>query len=228
MVNRIKLKSDNLFFGGCYHHNHNPDWPVPLWKFRGFDSIAQHQNEQIQKWNSVCNDTSTVILLGDTMFHDPDGVHLKTFLQRINFGTLYLMPGNHTSGWLKLYYEALATNANTGVKQEVYPLRYPHTHQAQHVFFIPNYAEFSVGSQLVICSHYAIRSWNKMKNGSWMIHSHEHNQNPLSRLDCTSNGKIADVGYEALQIFSNGAPISYKVLKGYMDAKEIKSDGGHH
>ena len=75
MLKLLKIKGDEskIFFAGCLHHNHNPDWPIPLWKMRGFNSVQGHDEFQILKWNESCNEDSIVFLLGDTIFSDSTG-----------------------------------------------------------------------------------------------------------------------------------------------------------
>jgi calcineurin-like phosphoesterase family protein len=234
MVKKLnfKGKNENFFFLGCLHHNHVcKHWTVPLWKMRGFDSVEEHNQFQIQKWNEVCDENSIVFLLGDTIFDDPKGLNFINLLNRLRFSKLYAQPGNHFSGWLQNYKKTLGEKFPGALEQdriiyEVYPLQQSITF-GKDIFFIPNYAELDINGLQIVISHYAIRSWNQMSKNSIMLHSHEHLSSDLSDWENLDNGKIADVGYESLLKYNNGAPISLEKLMKYMHKKQYKSEGHH-
>ena len=235
MIKTIKIKqnSHNVFFGGCYHHNHDPKWPTPLWKMRGFNSVEEINEFQIKAWNEICDDNSIVFLLGDTMFGDPKGDKFIEFFRKLKFKTVYIQPGNHLSGYLQNYKSSLRKlhpGAVDGdqINYEVFPLSdvSPNIY-GKEIVYIPNYAELSINGTQIVISHYAIRSWNKMSKNSWMLHSHEHLSSNLSDFGNTGNGRIADVGYESLLKYNGGAPISLDKLQKFMDKKTYKPEGHH-
>jgi calcineurin-like phosphoesterase family protein len=229
---KFRGKDTDFFFGGCLHHNHNPKWPVPLWKQRGFNSVQEHDVHQIKKWNEVCNETSIVFLLGDSIFHDSSGENFKKLINQLRFKELYLLPGNHVSGWIQNYkrelqFQYIDSISHTGeIIFEVYPL-IEYVNHDKNVIYVPNYLELDINGIQIILSHYAIRSWNKMARESWMLHSHEHLANLESDLGAENNGKIADVGYETLLKYNDGAPISVEKLRKFMNKKEYKPIGHH-
>lgn len=228
---KFKGKDKDFFFAGCLHHHHNPDWLIPLWEMRGFDSIEEHDSHQIKHWNSVCDENSTVFLLGDTIFGDSDGSKLRRFLNQLNFSSVYLMAGNHFSGWLALYKEEIIKQFPDSVKDnqlqfEVYPLCSDNGN-GKKIYFMPNYFEMSINGQLCCLCHYALRSWNKMSHFSFQIHSHEHLANLDSDLLEVNKGKIVDLGYETLLKYNNGSPISFEKLRKYMNKKQYLVKGHH-
>ena len=235
MLKLLKIKGDEskIFFAGCLHHNHNPDWPIPLWKMRGFNSVQGHDEFQILKWNESCNEDSIVFLLGDTIFSDSTGESFYKLFSKLRFKQVWIQPGNHTSGYMQNYKKTLnekfgaagAISCNE-IIFEVYPLEMP-IGWNKTIKFIPNYAELDINSQQICISHYAIRSWNKMARNSWMLHSHEHCANPTSDWETTDCGKIADVGYENLLKYNDGSPISMDKLRKFMNKKAYKSEGHH-
>jgi calcineurin-like phosphoesterase family protein len=240
MLKPLKFKGEdkNFFFAGCLHHRHRPAWNNPLWKMRGFESGEEHDEFQIQAWNKVCNKDSIVFLLGDTIFNDPKGNEFQNLFRRLNFKQVFVQPGNHFSGWLQNYRSSLSWKypdlvmLDGTILAEVYPLddmssTYEASLNEKILTYIPNYAELDInGLQISIC-HYAIRSWNKMARHSWMLHSHEHCSSRESDWLTTDCGKIADVGYENLLKYNDGAPVSLEKLKKIMDKKPYKPEGHH-
>jgi calcineurin-like phosphoesterase family protein len=240
MLKTLKFKGDDsdFLFVGCLHHHHNPSWPIPLWKMRGFDSVEKHDEFQIEEWNKTCGKNSTIFLLGDTIFGDPNGDKFKNLFRRLNFKHAFIQPGNHFSGYLQNYRRSLSISypelvgSNGEIFSEVYPLD-DHS-SLQHVSgqeklitYISNYTEIDINGTQLILSHYAIRSWNKMARNSFMLHSHEHGANKDFDWNKTDTGKILDLGYDNLLKYNNGAPISLKKIKVIMDKKPYKPEGHH-
>lgn len=193
--------------------------------------MEEHDVHQIKQWNRVCDENSTVFLLGDTIFGDPTGEKFLNFFRQLSFKTVYVQPGNHLSGFLINYKKVLgekfpAALDGDGICFEVYPLDLKLDEQ-RTIRFIPNYAELDINGQQVVICHYAIRSWNKMSRNSWMVHSHEHAANRESDWRTTDCGKVIDVGYENLLKYNGGAPISVDKLRKFMDKKAYKPEGHH-
>lgn len=146
--------SDTHFFHACSH------WPIPLWKSRGFSSLEEHNEGLIQRWNAKCTDETIFFHLGDFIFGIDAKTNFKEILKRVNFKTLYIMPGNHCSGWRHVFEEQ---------KSNVWDIT-----PQKRVIFVPNYLEAELNSQLLVMSHYPILSFNCQSKNSICLYGHVH------------------------------------------------------
>ena len=46
---KFNSEKQNIWFTSDWHYNHNPSWPVPIWKARGFQSVEESNNYFIAK-----------------------------------------------------------------------------------------------------------------------------------------------------------------------------------
>lgn len=91
---------DKIFFTSDLHFGHDRQF---LYGPRGFNSIQEHDEAIIQRWNSVVDNEDTVYVLGDLMLNDNQ--HGLECLQRLN-GKIKIIAGNHdTVARVKLYQE---------------------------------------------------------------------------------------------------------------------------
>jgi calcineurin-like phosphoesterase family protein len=146
--------SDTHFFHACNH------WPVPLWKARGFSSIEEHNELLIERWNSKCTHETVFFHLGDFIFGLDAKNNFKDIIRKVNFKTLYIMPGNHYSGW-KQVFEEQRSNV-----WDVTP--------EKRVIFVPNYLEAIINGQLFVMSHYPILSFNGQSKNAICLYGHVH------------------------------------------------------
>jgi len=161
-------------------------WEVPLWKNRGFESVEEHDQTLIDRWNKKIKEDSTVFHLGDIMFGYNGQQRLTSLLQTLNFNKLFLFGGNHHAGFKQLLEQSDELN---GVSY----LTFGH----KEVYFVPNYLEIMVCGQSIVLSHYPIASWNGQSKGAWMIHGHCHSNLYKSEIGkVLYKCKIIDVGVE--------------------------------
>jgi calcineurin-like phosphoesterase family protein len=195
----IKLKhpSEDVFFTADLHCRQEcASWDSPLWKRRGYNSIEEHYEGVIKKWNSVVTPSSIVFNLGDMIFQKDGEKWMMDLFRRLNFHHMYLCRGNHGSGWDKIF-ESLESNIlQIGDKT---------------VVFCPNYFEAVVNSQPVVLSHYFIASWNgqnSSRGASFCLHGHSHQSLLNGELaDYISRVRAMDVGIDA-----TGYPFSFKEI----------------
>ena len=207
---KINGKDDSILFWSDLHINHGCErWPTPLWKKRGFNSLEEYNEGIIKRWNEKVKQTDTVFNLGDIVFSKGAYENLVKLLNRLNFDTMYLMPGNHTAGFKQLF-ESLESN--------IYVIN-----ENKRVVFVPNYLEAFVNGQPIVMSHYAILSFNGQAKGSWMIHGHSHGSLYNSEVGKEIyKGKVMDVGVEKCPY-----PISFGELrKEFRDVQATSFD--HH
>ena len=157
--------SDTHFFHACAH------WPIPLWKARGFSSLEDHNEQLVQRWNSKCTNETIFFHLGDFIFGLDAKNNFKDILKKVNFKTLYVMPGNHYSGWKQVFEEQRAN------VWDVTPQK--------RVIFVPNYLETIINGQQFILSHYPVLSFNGQSKGAICLYGHVHGnlaKNPIGSL----------------------------------------------
>lgn len=198
--NKVHIVSDP-------HIGHDRDF---ILNPRGYENVYQHDNESVSIWNDRVGPDDTVFCLGDVIFGKDAEVRFYEWLKQVNFRHLYVMSGNHDSGYRQ-------TRKRLGQQFDM------DGNGGKNVYFIPNYYEISVDSQQIILCHYPIISWNGMSHGSWMIHGHCHNNlvgKPIG--DLLYSGKCLDVGIEAFH-----GPVSFDELKKILDERPIVSFDHH-
>lgn len=208
----IKGDEENIFFWSDLHYGHEcKNWSEPLWKKRGFQNLQDHDEVLVERWNKTLLSDSIIFMLGDIMFGENGGKRLPELLNKLNFKTMYLMPGNHHAGWRQVF---------EGMEGHIfYPIDGSDT---KRVIFCPNYLEVFINGQAVVMSHYALISWNGQGGGSYMIHGHSH-----STLYGTEMGnllykaRIIDVGVENCPY-----PISFGQVKQKFAVEAVSFD--HH
>lgn len=208
MIKKLQFKSKNLFFTSDLHYNH--DRPF-VYKQRGFESIKDYNKGIIERWNSICDNNSTVFHLGDIIFNDPEGKELTNLLEQLNYKSLYLLWGNHLSGQRPLYKKFVkALGFPDGV--EIYPLEYP-VNEDKTVYFLDHYQEIDVDNQWVVLCHFPIIEHHSQDKGSFALCGHSHNQNDFSNHNGTK--RLLDVGIDRF-----GGPISFKDVYNILSQKE--------
>lgn len=194
---------------------------------RGFDSVTNHDETLIHRWNEVCSDRSVVLNLGDFCFADPDGTRFKNLMRRLAFGTHYLLTGNHTSGARQVYMETLVKRFPDAVKDgqlqyEVYPLVHlVDSDPAKQVVFMPEYMEVSIGGHRYVLCHYPIVSFNNQSREGTCLVGHSHGGCAMTNKD-TGTGRRLDVGVESF-----GRPISLTEIKRHLAGRTVDAQDHH-
>lgn len=194
---KVDAKETDIVFWSDTHFNHAcAHWEIPLWKARGFESVEQHNETLIERWNSVCNKNTIAFHLGDFIFGKDSIQNFKDLVSnRLNFSKLYVMPGNHCSGW-KQVFEEQPGNAFK-------------INQNKTVFFVPNYLEvLANGVPLALC-HYPLASFHGQSRQTIHLHGHCHSnlmKSPLGPLIYKT--KTFDVSIENCPF-----PITLKEIK---------------
>ena len=130
----IKFEHTNVWFWSDLHLGHKCEhWEIPLWKNRGFDSVEEHDETLINRWNNKLNQESEIFHLGDIMFGSNGEQRLTDILNRLTFKNLYLFSGNHASAYKQLLSKSLDEN---GIRYLDFGIK--------KVYFVPNYLEVIV------------------------------------------------------------------------------------
>lgn len=197
----IRYRSDTqaLFFTSDTHFGHRS--MAEQWRSRRFELAHFGQEPKdamdehlIAQWNAVVPKDGIVFHTGDLTFRN--GAQTKEILAALN-GEIFLVPGNHdkqipAGGWEGLL----------------------------HV--LPPLCSLVVDSQYIVMCHYALRSWNRMNYGSWMLHGHSH-----GNLEPTS-GKQLDVGVDCDLVTESLRPLAYQEIKDYMDKQTFVRVDHHY
>lgn len=200
----VQTKNDeDICFWSDMHFGHACErWPIPLWKMRGFDSVQQHDETLIERWNSKTSEHTIGFQLGDFIFGHSAVDRCKEILNKLNFNTLYLQPGNHHSGWRHIFEE---------IHGNVWDIN-----ESKRVVFVPNYAEVVANGQPIVICHYPLASFNGQARGSWMLHGHCHGNLYKSEIgQPLYKTRTLDVGVEKAPF-----PLSLTDLKGILGTKE--------
>ena len=79
-----------IYFISDWHFNHDQEF---IWKARGFNSVAEMNEEIIKRHNSVVSENDDVYVLGDLCM-SADLLGNKNLIERLN-GRLHIVYGNH-------------------------------------------------------------------------------------------------------------------------------------
>ncbi len=218
---RIDIAQNNVFFCSDPHYHHKSIVKgVTNWEgnseCRDFDTLEEHDNTLVNNINNTVGENDTLFCLGDWSFgamRKQIVCKRREFRDRINCKNIYFVIGNHDRNIRK----------NTDNVREIFSDVYDYL----EVTFVEPYTGTEQGikafKQKVIMMHYPIRSWNHIRQGSWMLHGHCHSNLP----DFVINGNIQktiDVGFDAHPEFR---PFSYSEVKEIMDKRKIFTEDHH-
>lgn len=148
-------------------------------KTRDFDTLEEHNEELIFKFNSVVKENDELWHLGDWSFGGHENI--RKFRERLNCKNIHLVFGNHD--------------------QHIEPINSPYRPLFSSVDY---YKELNFKLDVkwkqfqklkIVMSHYAMRVWNKSHHGSIHLYGHSHGTLP-------DNGtRSMDVGVDTNNLF---------------------------
>lgn len=224
----------NTFVISDLHLNHGL---LPILKDRGVADAGEHIEHIVKVWNQTCDMGSHVYHLGDFMMKDPSGELTRGILKRLNFKHLYLLWGNHNSGVLPLYREAVAqTLHGLGCKVSPHPPQnaapvgefYPASLRIDAVRTITFVGSLlllviktkHLSAEATLC-HYAMRNWHHNGKGAWMLCGHSHGNDPHIH-SATAPSRCLDCGWESLQ-----RPWSFQEIADWMELQPVVAHDHH-
>lgn len=176
-----------IWFTSDTHFNHAN---IIEYSSRPFDDLDDMTETMIARWNAVVHHSDTVYHLGD--FALSWGKKHKelcdSLLERLH-GQKWLIVGNHD-------------------RDEV--VKNPRWHKVTHYHEIKLDLGGEHKQRIVMC-HYAMRVWNQMHRGAWMLHGHSH-------------GNLTDIGGKTLDVgvdVHGYAPVSVEAVKAFMDGRTV-------
>jgi calcineurin-like phosphoesterase family protein len=183
-----------IWFTSDTHFNHAN---IIEYSRRPFVSLEEMTETMISRWNSCIKRGDTVYHLGDfaLSWGARHAQTIDSLLSRLN-GQKFLIVGNHdrkevleNSRWQSVdYYRELKVDLGGVHKQRI-----------------------------VLC-HYAIRVWNQMHRGAWMLHGHSHG----SLTDI--GGKILDMGVDCHDF----CPVPLERVQHLMEHREFVALDHHN
>jgi len=221
-LNFRQTEKSKVYFSSDFHLNHNPKWPIPIWKMRGYNSVNEMNDSIIDSINKDIKTDDILWFLGDFCLNTTES-QFEEFLSRIFCQNIYCLFGNHNSCVSDAYKKKVKSLITSDVSDEntshqlfiddveIYPIRH------RNLIYCGNYAEITVDGRYFILQHFPMHSWNYMKNGAIHLYGHQHcKNNPV-------NGKRMDVGWDR-----DKRPYSANEIIRNMENIQIISDGGHH
>lgn len=217
MYNILKFKKEDVdkhYFCSDLHNYHNPNWPVPIWKGRGYSNHTEQPNDAINKINAKVGVDDYLWMLGDGFLNSTDEL-VERWFDRIVCRNIYYLFGNHESSPYRIY--------KNQVKElygeddiEVYPLRW------KNVVFIGNHVEVFFGRRRVIMNHFPLRIWHKNHRAAWCLSGHSHLNDWGRSPDCPDS-KSMDLGWD----YKNDI-WSFKEIEEIMNKKGIELFDHHN
>jgi calcineurin-like phosphoesterase family protein len=160
---------------------------------RDFKNVSHMNRTIIDNINKVCQPTDLLILLGDTLMGNKD---YNDFCSNINCN-LIILYGNHCN--INRFKEVTASN----------------------LLYHGYYLEIQVDKQDIICSHYPMMHWNYQKDGSFMLHGHNHGYE-CAVLKEIHKYKSMEVGIDCYyEEYKEWKPYSYKEVKEKLKNKKL-------
>lgn len=207
---------NSIWFTSDTHYNHKgivrgtSSWENKQ-RCRDFDTVEEHNEALVKKFNELIKSGDTLYHLGDWSFGGFSAVteFWKRLPSRLDIHLIY---GNH---------DHHIERNKEGVQALFKSVQYV--------------KEARIGSNTIVLSHYAHRVWNHSHKGSWMLYGHSHGSLDKARPEIANptwigdqyfikNYKTMDVGVDT----NNLLPYSYDELALIMKDREVMLDVDHH
>lgn len=141
----------NIFFTSDTHFGHAN---IIQYSNRPFQNVEEMNGKLIENWNKTVTKQDVVYHLGDFLLGKPE--HVWPIINRLNFGFLYLIKGNHENAFCNWYKVA----------------------QPKNIYLYNSYLEGKFNGKTITLCHYAMRVWNKSHHGAYHLYGHSHGTLP--------------------------------------------------
>jgi len=161
-----------IWFSSDHHFGHTN---ILKYSNRPFNSIEEHDEELIDRWNSKVDADDIVYYLGD--FTLKGWSFFWDVVQKLN-GSILIVPGGHDYKWIKEH-----PNPEIQIKR---PANFTHSPRRISLLNTLEIIEIHHGGKyplVISLCHYAMKVWDRSHHGSLHLfgHSHGHLKNPSSR-----------------------------------------------
>jgi calcineurin-like phosphoesterase family protein len=177
----LNTKDTGVFFTSDTHFGHDKPWIVQA---RGFETVREHDETLIKRWNERVPEGGTVYHLGDAFVGHGGGdqeEYAKQTLRRLN-GRIIYVHGNHNAGMRQIF------------EQSEYIIGHFQKQWEGKVFFAGPAVWLRIHSRRLILTHYPQQEWADMERGVWNICGHSHGRDPGSQPE--NPGRRLDVGID--------------------------------
>lgn len=213
-----KFSSDKeIFVMSDLHFGHSKDFILNPRNFLN----SQEAIESITKgWNSTVSNNDIGFLLGDNVVGAGTGdapIDLfENIISNFNYKELYIMPGNHFSGYLS-FLKKFKDSA-----EHLDDFSFKINYYGKTVYLIPNLFEVLYKNIPFTLSHYPILSYNYMSNDGIHVFGHVHNNLKNSKIGSDFlSGRVFEVTPEVI----GNRPASLTSIKNKLDGvKPIQVD----
>lgn len=197
------------------HLGHNPKWPMPLWKSRGFQNVQEHDDTLINNFNENARPQDILIVVGDFCLNTTVD-QFNGYLDRIQCQNIWHIWGNHNNPHEKaIYRKAMGINFVGPFQVESYP------YQHKNMLYLGDRLKLILNGQFCVLDHFPIHVWEEMQHGAWMLCGHSHCGCEYSQAE-TLTGKILDVGWDGHQ-----KVWTFEEIKAVMDKKQFVAMDHH-
>lgn len=155
---------------------------------RPFASVEEMDEALVDRWNERVRPGDLVYFLGD--FTMRRAVVAREILSRLH-GEIHAVRGNHDRS-------ACAIRDRFASFQD--------------------YLQVTVGGQVIVCFHYAMRIWDKAHRGAWHLYGHSHGSLPDD-----PHARSMDVGVDCNDYY----PFSFDEIARHMEKKDYRPVDHH-
>lgn len=215
MFDPVKIKSNKIFFWSDLHIGHAKDFILTQ---RGFTSAAEAREQLVARWNARVTNDDVGFLLGDNIVGRGTGeeshTEFKNLVRDLNYREIYILPGNHPSGFKQFYRYTTQLIGRHCVEENPENSILTFERDERKIHLCSNYLEIRIGGQFVVLSHFPVLSYNNMAAGAYMLFGHVHGS-----LQCEQflRGRVLDVCVESFP----AGPVEFGEVKEILEKKEI-------
>ena len=187
-----ELEAEKFFFTSDTHFGHAK---IMVYCNRPFETVEEHDEELIKRWNEKVPEDGIVFHLGDVGFGNPE--RINSILNRLH-GKIYLVIGNHD--WKRIVQE-----------------------QAWRFDLMTQQINMKIGKQHIILNHYPLLcfagSWRE-EDPTWQLFGHVHTS-PYSDsgLDNPRLQMLFKTQYDVGVDNNDFTPLSYSEVKTIIENK---------
>jgi len=204
-------KDSKLFVTGCPHLGHNPQWEVPMYKMRGYETEKEMTDNIIKSINDTCTCLDTLLVIGDFCLNTTEDQFLS-LIGRIH-PKMWFIRGNHNNPWELMYLD----HCEKEFGYEVVGYEW-----LNKITYYGDYKYFKWNKQRIIAFHYPISVWDLASKGAIHLCSHSHHSYYPSLPSTTTEGKIIDCGWDGWR-----KPVGFEEIIKCASKKEIKTRDRH-
>jgi calcineurin-like phosphoesterase family protein len=125
-----------------------------------FESIEEHDNEIVARWNSVVQEDDTVFFLGDASMHRIKLSYLKWIFGQLK-GKIVWLKGNHDTHIDERWFKELSEVANIIEFKDYEEIFFPDPEQ-------------KIGFRRIVLFHYPILEFNGKFHNAYHLYGHSH------------------------------------------------------